>query len=196
MIVFLFIYPNFAGKDREIIGIIQILRQLSAYLECKQGFPCRFSTSPTSSYRKKRLRTTPQAPRQSLARDVIDSGQRPPFIKVFLYGSQSLCPFGASHDLYLALRATIRIIYCHAKTLGERRAARGRQPRRAGQFYRVIQFSRRMPWKRWKSLVLSVTQIISLFIAVQAIKRSKLSSHGVPAKRRRTFSFAARLIAS
>ncbi len=111
--------------------------------------------------------------------DVIDSGQRPPFIKVFLYGSQSLCPFGASHGLYLALRATIRIIYCHAKTLGERHAARGRQPRRAGQFYRVIQFSRRMPWKRWKSLVLSVTQIISLFIAVQAIKRSKLSSHGV-----------------
>ena len=35
-----------------------------------------------------------------------------------------------------------------------------------------------------------------IFIAVQAIKRSKLSSHGVPAKRRRTFSFAARLIAS
>ena len=67
-------------------------------------------------------------------KDVIDYGQRPPFIKVFLYGSQSLCPFGASHGFYLALRATIImiIIYCHAKTLGERHAARGRQPRRAG----------------------------------------------------------------
>ena len=40
MIVFLFIYPNFAGKDKENIGIIQILRQLSTYLEWKQGFPC------------------------------------------------------------------------------------------------------------------------------------------------------------
>ena len=65
---------------------------------------------------------------------LIDYGQKPPFIKVFLYGSQSLCPFGASHGFYLALRATIImiIIYCHAKTLGERHAARGREPRRAG----------------------------------------------------------------
>ena len=32
--------------------------------------------------------------------DVIDYGQRPPFVKGFLYGSQSLCPFGASHGLF------------------------------------------------------------------------------------------------
>ena len=32
MIVFLFIYPNFAGKDRNFIGIIQILEQISAHL--------------------------------------------------------------------------------------------------------------------------------------------------------------------
>ena len=61
--------------------------------------------------------------------------------------------------------------------------------------YLLIQFSRRMPWKRKKSFVLSVTQIISLAIAVHAIKRSKLSSHGVPAKRSRTFSCAAISIA-
>ena len=35
--------------------------------------------------------------------DVIDSGQRPPFVKDFLYGSQSLCPFGASHGLFTSL---------------------------------------------------------------------------------------------
>ena len=33
------------------------------------------------------------------ARDLIDSGQSPPSVKDFLYGSQSLCPFGASHGL-------------------------------------------------------------------------------------------------
>ena len=64
-----------------------------------QALPATVSSYPTLSYRKRGLRTTPQAPRQSLARDLIDSGQKPPYVKVFLYGSQSLCPFGASHGL-------------------------------------------------------------------------------------------------
>jgi hypothetical protein len=35
--------------------------------------------------------------------DVIDYGQKPPFVKDFLYGSQSLCPSGASHGLFTSL---------------------------------------------------------------------------------------------
>ena len=35
--------------------------------------------------------------------DVIDYGQNPPSVKGFLYGSQSLCPFGASHGLFTSL---------------------------------------------------------------------------------------------
>ena len=48
---------------------------------------------------KKRLRTFSQTLFQSLEQGLIDYGQRPPFVKGFLYGSQSLCPFGASHGL-------------------------------------------------------------------------------------------------
>ena len=71
---------------------------------------------------------------------LIDSGQRPPFIKVFLYGSQSLCPFGASHDLYLALRATIIkiIIYCHAKTLGSATRLGADSPDERGGWERAL----------------------------------------------------------
>jgi len=39
-------------------------------------------------------------------KDVTDSGQRPPFIR-FWYRSQSLCPYGASDEFYVALCATI-----------------------------------------------------------------------------------------
>ncbi len=33
----------------------------------------------------------------------MEYGQKPPFVKGFLYGSQSLCPFGASHGLFTSL---------------------------------------------------------------------------------------------
>ena len=64
-----------------------------------QAMPATVSSYPTLSYRKRGLRTTLQTSRQSLAGGLIDSGQKPPSVKDFLYGSQSLCPFGASHGL-------------------------------------------------------------------------------------------------
>ena len=70
-------------------------------------------------------------------KDVIDYGQRPPFIKVFLYGSQSLCPFGASHDLYLALRATI-IIYTMLKHSGSAARLGADSPDELGGWERAL----------------------------------------------------------
>ena len=55
----------------------------------------------------------------------------------------------------------------------------------------LIQFSSRIPFMFLKSLVLSVTMVISKVTAVLPINRSKSSSSGVPCKRRRTFSSAA-----
>ena len=68
-----------------------------------QALPATVSSYPTLSYRKRGLRTTLQTSRQSLAGGLIDSGQKPPSVKGFLYGSQSLCPFGASHGLFTSL---------------------------------------------------------------------------------------------
>ena len=52
---------------------------------------------PQPPLHKKGLQTTLQTSRQSLARGLIDSGQRPPSVKVLVWLS-SLCPFGVRHD--------------------------------------------------------------------------------------------------
>ena len=54
-----------------------------------QAMPATVSSYPTLSYRKRGLRTTLQTSRQSLAGGLIDSGQKPPSVKVFLYGSRA-----------------------------------------------------------------------------------------------------------
>ena len=51
--------------------------------------PATVSSYPTLSYRKRGLRTTLQTSRQSLAGGLIDSGQKPPSVKDFLYGSRA-----------------------------------------------------------------------------------------------------------
>jgi len=62
-----------------------------------RGKPRGFHQPPPLLH-KKGLQTTPQTPRQSLARDLTENFERPSFSE-FWYGSQSLCPFGASHGL-------------------------------------------------------------------------------------------------
>ena len=81
-----------------------------------EGQPSDFSINPNPFFIRRGFEPLPKPLANHWQGDVIDYGQKPPSVKDFLYGSQSLCPFGASHDLYLALRTTIRIIYCHAKT--------------------------------------------------------------------------------
>ena len=60
-----------------------------------QGNPAVFH-QPQPLLHKKGLQTTLQTSRQSLARGLIDFGQKPPSVKVLVWLS-SLCPFGIRH---------------------------------------------------------------------------------------------------
>ena len=64
-----------------------------------EGLPSDFSINPNPFFIRRGFEPLPKPLANPWQGDVIDYGQRPPFVKGFLYGSQSLCPFGASHGL-------------------------------------------------------------------------------------------------
>ena len=65
-----------------------------------EGLPSDFSINPNPFFIRRGFEPLPKPLANPWQGDVIDYGQRPPFVKGFLYGSQSLCPFGASHGLF------------------------------------------------------------------------------------------------
>ena len=68
-----------------------------------EGRPSDFSINPNPFFIRRGFEPLPKPLANPWQGDVIDCGQRPPFVKGFLYGSQSLCPFGASHGLFTSL---------------------------------------------------------------------------------------------
>ena len=64
-----------------------------------EGQPSDFSINPNPFFIRRGFEPLPKPLANPWQGDVIDYGQKPPFVKGFLYGSQSLCPFGASHGL-------------------------------------------------------------------------------------------------
>ena len=64
-----------------------------------EGLPSDFSINPNPFFIRRGFEPLPKPLANRWQGDVIDSGQKPPSVKGFLYGSQSLCPFGASHGL-------------------------------------------------------------------------------------------------
>ena len=65
-----------------------------------EGQPSDFSINPNPFFIRRGFEPLSKPLANPWQGDVIDYGQKPPFVKGFLYGSQSLCPFGASHDLF------------------------------------------------------------------------------------------------
>ena len=65
-----------------------------------EGQPSDFSINPNPFFIRRGFEPLPKPLANHWQGDVIDYGQRPPSVKGFLYGSQSLCPFGASHGLF------------------------------------------------------------------------------------------------
>ena len=68
-----------------------------------EGQPSDFSINPNPFFIRRGFEPLPKPLANPWQGDVIDYGQRPPSVKGFLYGSQSLCPFGASHGLFTSL---------------------------------------------------------------------------------------------
>ena len=68
-----------------------------------EGQPSDFSINPNPFFIRRGFEPLSKPLANPWQGDVIDYGQRPPFVKGFLYGSQSLCPFGASHGLFTSL---------------------------------------------------------------------------------------------
>ena len=65
-----------------------------------QGVALLSSINPNPFFIRRGFEPLPKPLANPWQGDVIDYGQRPPSVKGFLYGSQSLCPFGASHIFY------------------------------------------------------------------------------------------------
>ena len=65
-----------------------------------EGRPSDFSINPNPFFIRRGFEPLPKPLANRWQGDVIDYGQKPPSVKGFLYGSQSLCPFGASHGLF------------------------------------------------------------------------------------------------
>ena len=65
-----------------------------------QGVALLSSINPNPFFIRRGFEPLPKPLANPWQGDVIDYGQKPPFVKGFLYGSQSLCPFGASHGLF------------------------------------------------------------------------------------------------
>ena len=65
-----------------------------------EGQPSDFSINPNPFFIRRGFEPLPKPLANPWQGDVIDYGQRPPSVKGFLYGSQSLCPSGASHGLF------------------------------------------------------------------------------------------------
>ena len=68
-----------------------------------QGVALLSSINPNPFFIRRGFEPLPKPLANRWLGDVIDYGQRPPSVKGFLYGSQSLCPFGASHGLFTSL---------------------------------------------------------------------------------------------
>ena len=68
-----------------------------------QGVALLSSIKPNPFFIRRGFEPLPKPLANRWQGDVIDYGQRPPSVKGFLYGSQSLCPFGASHGLFTSL---------------------------------------------------------------------------------------------
>ncbi len=89
------------SSNRLAIFSAKTVPSMTVVTTCHIVFLCRVNPAdlhhPQPPLHKKGLQTTLQTSRQSLARGLVDSGQRPPSVKVLVWLS-SLCPCGVRHD--------------------------------------------------------------------------------------------------